>query len=147
MPLAAALALLIRAAGASAAAELQTAIQFEPIHMKIDLNGFGALQEIFIDDILIAVHIKFLIRVVGLIQSHGQAGTASAAFVQEDPNGTDLFVLEICRNLFCGCRCYFEHGVLLKKNKPHCISASGLLMGGWPWSQCCLLTGHLCIEP
>ena len=114
--LTAALALLIRAASASSSTELQTAIQFEPIHMEIDFNGFCAFQEILIDDILIAVHIKLLIRVIGLIQSHGQAGAASAAFVQEDSNRTNLLILEICRNLFSGRRCYFEHGVLLKKN-------------------------------
>jgi hypothetical protein len=84
--------------------------------MEINLNGLSALKEILIDDILIAVHIKFLVGIVGLIQSHGQAGSASAAFVQEDPNRTDLLILEICRNLFSGRRCYFEHGVLLKKN-------------------------------
>ena len=115
--LAAALTLLFRAASASAAAELYTAIQLESIHMEIDLDGLSALKEIFIDDILIAVHIKLLVRVVRLIQSHGQAGAASAAFVQEDPNRTNLLVLEICRNLFSGRRCYFEHDILLKNNR------------------------------
>jgi hypothetical protein len=83
--------------------------------MKINLDGLNALKEILIDDILIAVHIKFLVRVVRLIQSHGQAGAASTAFVQEDSNWTNLLILEICRNLFSGRRCYFEHDVLLKK--------------------------------
>jgi len=101
--------------------------------MEIDLYGFCAFQKIFIDDILVAVHIKLLIRVIGLIQSHGQAGTASAAFVQEDPNGPDFLVLEICRNLFGGRMCYFEHDVLLKKILLHYTRAIGLLMGGWQY--------------
>jgi hypothetical protein len=125
-PSAPALALLIGAAGASpAAAELHVAIQLEAIHMEIDFYRLDAFEEILVDDILVAVHVKIPIRFVRLIQSHGQAGTASAAFVQKNSNGANLLALEICRNLFSGRRCYFEHGVLLKKIQLLLTSASG----------------------
>jgi hypothetical protein len=113
-PLAAALAFLIGTARASpAVAQLKTAVQFEPVHMEIDLYRFGAIEEIFVDYKLETIHIELLIRIIRLIQSHGQAGTASAAFIKEDPNGTDFLAFKIGRNLFTGRRCNFEHDVLL----------------------------------
>jgi hypothetical protein len=79
---AAALAFLISAACASAAGiKLKPAIQLESIHVEIDFYRFGAIEEVFIDNKLETVHIELLIRVIGLIQSHGQAGSASAAFI------------------------------------------------------------------
>jgi hypothetical protein len=112
--LAAALAFLISAACASAAGiQLKPAVQLESIHVKIDLNRFGAIKEIFIDHKLETVNIELLIRIIGLIQSHGQAGSASAAFIEENPDGTNFLALEIGRDLFTGRRCYFEHDVLL----------------------------------
>jgi hypothetical protein len=114
VPSAAALALLIGTAGASPAVpELKTAVELESIHVEIDLYRFRTLEKIFVDDELETIHIELLIRVIGLIQSHGQAGAASAAFIQEDPDGTDILAFEIGRNLFTGRRCYFEHDVLL----------------------------------
>jgi hypothetical protein len=111
---AAALAFLIGAASASAAAvELKTAVQLESIHVEIDLYRFGAIEKIFVNNKLKTFHIELLIRVIGLIQSHGQAGAASATFIEEYPNGTDFLVLEIGRDLFTGRRCNFEHDVLL----------------------------------
>jgi hypothetical protein len=113
-PLAAALAFLIGAARAcGAGVKLKTAVQLESIHVKIDFYRFGAIEKIFIDDKLETVYIKLLIRVIGLIQSHGQAGAASAAFIEKNPNGTDFLALKIGRDLFTGRRCYFEHDDLL----------------------------------
>jgi hypothetical protein len=113
-PSAAALALLIGTARATpAAAHLKTAVQFESIHVEIDLYGFGTIEKIFVDHKLKTIHIELLIRVIGLIQSHGQARAASAAFVKEDPNGADFLAFEIGRYLFTGRRCNFEHDVLL----------------------------------
>jgi hypothetical protein len=81
--------------------------------VKIDFNGFGAIQEIFIDDIFETIHIEFSVLLIRLIQSHGQAGSASSAFVQKNPNRPDLFVLEVGLDLFSGRRGNFEHSILL----------------------------------
>jgi hypothetical protein len=112
-PLAAALAFLIGAARAAAGVQLKTAVQLESIHVKIDFYRFGTVEKIFIDNKLETVHIKLLIRVIGLVQSHGQAGAASATFIKENPDGTDFLALEISRDLLTGRRCNFEHDVLL----------------------------------
>jgi hypothetical protein len=113
-PLAAALAFLVCAASApGAGVKLKTAVQLESIHVEIDLYRFGAIEKVFIDDKLKTVHIELLICVIGLIQSHGQAGPASAAFIEEYPDGADFLALEIGRDLFTGRRCHFEHDVLL----------------------------------
>jgi hypothetical protein len=114
---AAALALLVGAAGAAATAgvEIDAAIEFESVHMKINLYGLCTFEELFVDDIFVAVHFKLFVSVVGLIQSHGQAGTASAAFVQKDSHRANIFVAKIGRDLFGGRSCNFEHGILLKK--------------------------------
>jgi hypothetical protein len=113
-PSAPALAFLIGAASASSAAiELKGAVQLESVHVEIDLDRFGAFEKIFIDHKLKTVHIELLIRVIGLIQSHGQAGAASAAFIEEYPDRPDLLALEIGRDLLTGRRCDFEHDILL----------------------------------
>ena len=104
------------AAAGTTAAEIDTAIQLEPVHMKIDFNGLGAIQELLVDNILETAHIKFLVIAGRLIQSHGQAGTTSAALVQKNPDGLDLFALEIGRDLLGGRRGYFKHGVLLTQS-------------------------------
>jgi hypothetical protein len=82
--------------------------------MKIDFNGIGFFKKIFVDQILIAIDIKLLIHIVRLIQSHGQTGTASSAFIQENAYGLDFLSLEIFSNLFCGLRCNVKHDFLLK---------------------------------
>jgi hypothetical protein len=69
------------AAAATAAAELDAAIQLETVHMKIDFYGLGAIQKFLVDDVFKTAHIEFLILFIRLIQSHGQARSASAAFV------------------------------------------------------------------
>ena len=78
-----ALAFLRRAAGATTAggAKINTAIKFESIHVEVNLYGFGAFKELFVDDVGIITHFKFLISVIRLIQSHGKARAASAAFI------------------------------------------------------------------
>jgi hypothetical protein len=113
---AAALALLVGAAGAAATAgaEIDAAIEFEAVHMKINLYGLCTFEELFVDDIFVAVHVKLFVSVVGLIQSHGQAGSASAAFVQKDSHRANILVAKIGRDLFGGRSCNFEHGILLR---------------------------------
>jgi hypothetical protein len=78
---AAALALLISTATASARAEFHATIQFESVHVKIDFDGLSTLKKLIVNDILVTVHLKCLVRIVGLIQSHGQAWPPSAALV------------------------------------------------------------------
>lgn len=69
------------ASRASSAAEFDAAIEFKAVHVKIDLYGLDTVQEIFVYDVLETFNIKGPILIGGLIQSHGQAGTASPAFV------------------------------------------------------------------
>jgi hypothetical protein len=83
--------------------------------MEIDFNWLRFFEECFVDDIFISVNLVLPISIIGLIQSHGQAGPASPALVQENPDGLHLFVAEICGDLLSGRRCNFEHGVLLAK--------------------------------
>ena len=81
--LAAALAPLICAATASTGCggKRHVAVEFKAVHMKIDFNRLGFFKKLFVYDVLVTVYFKFLIGVGGLIQSHGQAGAASAAFI------------------------------------------------------------------
>jgi hypothetical protein len=112
-----ALATAGRLAGSATCAtrtEVHAAIQFESVHVEIDLDGSGFFQEFFVDHIFETVDIELFIHFIGLIQSHCQAGAASSAFVQEDPDGLDFLSLKIFSNLFGGRRCYFEHDFLLK---------------------------------
>jgi hypothetical protein len=61
--------------------KINTAIKFESVHMEIYFDGFGAFKELFVDDVSVITNFKFFISVVRLIQSHGQPGAASAAFI------------------------------------------------------------------
>jgi hypothetical protein len=100
---AAALAFLITAAGASRTGiKIQTAIEFEAVHMKINFDGLRFFEKGFVNDILVPVDFVFLVCIIGLIQSHGQAGTASTAFVEKNPDGLHLFVAEIRGDLLSG---------------------------------------------
>ena len=126
-----ALAFLVGAAAAATPTELQVAIEFEPIHVEVHFDGLGALKKIPVDDILIAVNFKLLIRLVRLIQSHGQAGTASAAFIEKNSNGAYIPTFEIRRDLFTGRRCYFEHVILLEKIQLRLIRALSNAADAW----------------
>jgi hypothetical protein len=117
----------------TAGVEFDAAIELETVHVKIHLNGLGAVQELFIDDIFKTVHIKLLVQIVGLIQSHGQAWTASAAFVQKNPDGTNIFAFKVGRNLFRRRWGNFEHGILLgdfHRITAHGCSAQGVKRAG-----------------
>jgi hypothetical protein len=110
---AAALVLLLGAAAASASAEIHTAVQLEPVHVKVHFNGLGLLEKRFVDDILVTVYLKCLVFIVWLIQSHGQAGAPSTTTVQKNADRANLFVTEVCLDLLSGRRCHFKHNVLL----------------------------------
>ena len=85
--------------------------------MEINLDGLGFFQKFLIDDKLKTVNVKRLIRVDKLIQSHGQAGAASAALVEEDSDRFDFFSLEVFGNLR-NCRLRdLEHDTLLENKK------------------------------
>jgi hypothetical protein len=107
------LAFLSAAAGTTrAGAKIDAAIEFETVHLEIHLDGLRFFKKCFVDDVFITVNLVLLIRVIGLIQSHGQAGSASAALVQENPDGLNLFVTEICGDLLSSRCCNFEHAFL-----------------------------------
>jgi hypothetical protein len=128
------------AATGTTGAKVDAAVQFEAVHVKIDFDGLGLFQEIGVDDKLISVHVEGFVGIGRLIQSHGQAGTASAAFVEENPDRLDLFPFEIFGDLL-DCRLRdFKHGTLLElKIGPESISDRGRY-----WFQMVNLT--MCID-
>jgi hypothetical protein len=100
------------AAGATGT-KVYPAVQFKTVLLKIHLDGLGFFHKIGVDDELEAVDVKRRVRVGKLIQSHGQAGAPSAAFVEENTNRFDIFSLEVFGNLL-NCRlCDLEHDTLL----------------------------------
>jgi len=97
------------ASGASSASELNACRDFESIVGKIHLDRLDLFQKFFINHIGKTINIKGRIRILRLIQSHGQRRPRSASLVQENPNGFDLFALKILGNLL-SCRLrYFKH--------------------------------------
>jgi len=104
------------AAGA-AGTEIDSAIQFKAVHVKIHFDRLGFFQKFGIDDEFESVDVKLRIRIGKLIQSHGQARPPSTAFVEEYADGLDLFSLEVFGNLL-NCRlCDLEHVTLLENKK------------------------------
>jgi hypothetical protein len=100
------------AAGATGT-KVYPAVQLKTVLLKIHLDGLGFFHKIGVDDELEAVDVKRRVRVGKLIQSHGQAGAPSAAFVEENTNRFDIFSLEVFGNLL-NCRlCDLEHDTLL----------------------------------
>jgi len=105
------------AAAGATGAEVDAAVQFEAVLLKIHLDRLGFFQKVRVDDEFITVDVKLLVRIGKLIQSHGQAGAPSAAFVEENPDGFDIFTLEIFGNLL-NCRlCDLKHDTLLGNKK------------------------------
>ncbi|MEJ2641576.1 MAG: hypothetical protein P8010_18570, partial [Desulfosarcinaceae bacterium] len=84
-------------------------IELETVHVKVYLNGLGFLHEIFVYDVLETVNIVGFIVLVRLIQSHGQSGAPSPAFVEKDADRLHLFAFEILGNLLSGRFSYFQH--------------------------------------
>jgi hypothetical protein len=96
-----------RAATVAPRPEVNAAIKLETVHVEIDLYRIGALQEFLIDDVRESFDIKLFILIVRLVQSHGQTRAASSAFIEKNPNGPNILILEIFGNLCRGRRCYF----------------------------------------
>jgi len=85
--------------------------------MEINLNGLSFFQKFCIYDEFKTIDVKRLVRIGKLIQSHGQAGAPSAAFVEENPDRFDIFSFEIFGNLL-NCRlCDLKHSNLLENKK------------------------------
>jgi hypothetical protein len=101
----------LRTAAGTAGTEVHIAVEFEAVHMKINLDGFGFLHELFVHDVLVAVYVESVVVVVRLIQSHGQTGATSPAFVEKDADRLHLFAFEILGNLLSGRFSYFQHDV------------------------------------
>jgi hypothetical protein len=91
-----------RTGTAAARTEIHGAGQTESDIDEIDLDGFYLFQKILLDDVLETVDVKFLIGVFWLIQSQCQRWAASAAGVEENPDGSDLFAFKILSDLL-GC--------------------------------------------
>jgi hypothetical protein len=105
------------AATGAASAKVDTAIQFEAVLLEIHFDGFRFFHEFGVDDKLESVDVKCRVRVSQLVQSHGQAGTPSAAFVEKNANRFNFFSLEVFGNLL-NCRlCHLEHDTLLGYKK------------------------------
>lgn len=66
---------------------------------KINLDGFCLFQENLVNDKLVVTNFMDRVRIFWLIQSHCKRWSASTAFVQKDPYGRDLSVLEIFADL------------------------------------------------
>ena len=109
--------------------EIDTTIEFEAVGVEINFYGLGFIQKVRVDNKFKTIDVKRRVRIGKLIQSHGQSGTSSAAFVEENPDGFDLFSFKILVDLV-NCRLSnFEHNTLLgKKIKNLKLSeASGIL--------------------
>ena len=94
-------------------AEFKTTVKFETVNQKIDFNGFCLLEKILIYNVCETVDIKHSIVFFLLIQSHCETRAASAALVQKNPDGLDLFVFKILSDHLCRRGGYLNHVVLL----------------------------------
>jgi hypothetical protein len=104
-------------AASATGAEVDAAVQLEAVLMKIHLDRLGFFQKFRVDDEFKTVNVKLFVRISKLIQSHGQAGTPSAAFIQKNADGFYIFSLEIFGNLV-NCRlCDLKHNALLGNDK------------------------------
>ena len=114
---------LVTAAGA-AGAEVDVAVKLEAVHVKVHLDGLGLLHELLVYDVLETLNIIRFVVVVRLIQSHGQSGAPSPAFVEKDADRLHLFAFEILGNLLSSRFSYFQHD-----DVPPLISKMGSFVG------------------
>jgi hypothetical protein len=89
-------------AASTSGTEIDAAVKLETVHLKIDVDGLRFFKEFRVDDKGVPIDLEFAIRFNWLIQSHGQAGAPSAAFVEENPDRFDVFAFEILGDLFDG---------------------------------------------
>lgn len=94
-------------------AEFDCAGEFEAVSVKIHFHGLNLVQKFLVYDIFESVDFKYIVRVLRLVQSHGEARAASSALVQKNSNRGYVLILEIfgdlCRRRFRD----FKHYVLL----------------------------------
>jgi hypothetical protein len=99
---------------AGAGAEIHFGRDLETEIGEIHFYGLDLLVKFLIDNEFEAIDFRDFVGFPRLIQSHRQRGTASPAFVKEDPYGGNLFAFEIFGNLLGGFGSYFDHKRLLK---------------------------------
>jgi hypothetical protein len=99
----------------AAGTEVDPAVQFEAVHVKIHLDGLGFFEKVLVDDEFVTIDLECFIRLDRLVQSHGQAGAASPAFVQEYPDRLNVFTFEILGDLVDRRLCDFQHVALLRE--------------------------------
>jgi len=115
------------AAGTAAAGtEVDGTVDLESVLLEIHLDGVHFLHEILVDHVSESLDFIHVIGVFRLIQSHGQRGAASAALVEKDPYGCNVFAFEVLGDLL-GCRfSYLDHENLLEKIR---VTSSGWAEG------------------
>jgi hypothetical protein len=99
----------LRTTTGAAGAKVDVAVELETIHVKVHFDGLGFLHEVLVYDVLETVNIKRFIVFVRLIQSHGQSGAPSPAFVEKDADRLHRFAFEILGNLLSGRFSDFQH--------------------------------------
>lgn len=101
------------AAGTAAAAarcpKIHIGIQGEPHACEINLYAFSLLHKLFVHNKFMSFHIKGIIRVFRLIQSHGKGRSPSAAGIEKNPDRGGFLPLKIVINLRFGRICQFNH--------------------------------------
>jgi hypothetical protein len=100
---------------APAGVKLYGAIELEAIRLEINLYGLRAVEKIFVNDVFVTIYVKLLVQIIWLIQSHGQAGTASAAFIQKNTDGPNVLAFKVGCNLFRRRWGNYKHGFLLNR--------------------------------
>ena len=98
-------------ASAVASTEVNRTGQSESDIDEVDLDRFYLFNKFFVDDVFESIDFKLLIGLFWLIQSQCQRWAASAARVQENPNGRDFFTFKILSNLMGCCRSDFDHAL------------------------------------
>jgi hypothetical protein len=66
-------------------------------------------DELLVNDVFETIDVKNLIGVFWLVQSQCQRRAASAAGIEKNPDGGDLFAFKVFSNLLGCCRGDFNH--------------------------------------
>jgi hypothetical protein len=103
-----------RSRGAAAGAtgtKVEGAVQLEAVHVEVHLDRLGFFQELRVDEKFETVDGNLGVSIGRLIQSHGQAGAPSPAFVEKNPDRLNFLPFEIFGNLFNCRRCDLKHDI------------------------------------
>lgn len=102
-------------AARTAGAKVNGTVQLETADHVIYFDGLNLVQKVLIHQVGKPADFIRGIVLPRLIQSHRQAGPASASFVQENPDRNRLLSLKIIGNGLCRRFADFQHGNLLQK--------------------------------